>query len=106
MDADAQSPVGADMRRCFVQEWWNVDEFRRKYPKAKVKNWDSTYAETAPAWGRGNRILLAEYWCIKTTTDVLLLVQSQFDPSQTQAVLESELDGPLPAGCSRTGSSG
>lgn len=92
IDPDAMKADGSDMRYAFVTETWTHQEFKRKFPKAKVRDFDPDMATEAPNWLKERTIQVGEYWTIETSKQTLLLMQ----PAQGQpvAVFEKELKQP------------
>lgn len=69
-------PDGSDMQRAFVIEHRRIDAFKEEFPKAKVQSFEAYYTDKSyTAWVQPDRLLLANYWCIKTTLRRLLIVQ-------------------------------
>lgn len=73
-DPDAQRPDSSDMRYCFVLESRSKKEFPREFPDAKIADF-SNLGTVYPQWVKAERILIAEYWTIKTKKRKLLLIQ-------------------------------
>lgn len=73
-DPDAQRPDASDMKYCFVIESRSHEEFRREFPQAKLTDFASLIVDY-PAWVKEHRILIAEYWTIKTSKKRLLFIQ-------------------------------
>lgn len=80
-DPDAKRPDSSDMRYCFVHQWEEQREFKRKYPGAKVTNFDD-FASTHTDWVQGNKVLTCEYWVIDSYPRKLLLVQPPAMPAR------------------------
>ena len=73
-DPDAKRPTCSDMRYCFVHETRKIADFKRDFPKARIQDFSSETAVSAPAWIKGDELVLAEYWTIKQgEREVLLL---------------------------------
>lgn len=75
MDADAILPDGSDMKRAFIHESWRLADYKKRFPRAKVRDFSADLAIEAPKWISEQRIQLAEYWCIDHRPRTLLLVQ-------------------------------
>ncbi len=91
-DPDDLSPVGADMKFCFVHEWWNIQDFRRRWPEAAVSTEAlKQYQRDRPTWWRGDRVQVAEYWTIEPEDRELVQLQT---PQGFVEVFEDELDDP------------
>jgi len=74
MDPEAQMPDGSDMRWCFVKEWWDIAEFKRQFPDAKISEFTSDIRGIADKWFEGDRLLLSEYWSIEHKSKTLMLL--------------------------------
>ena len=84
VDPDDLSPTGADMKFAFVHEWWNLQDFRRRWPNAKVKGHDKAWERDAPKWWHKERIQVAEYWTIEPKERELLQLQIPADQANPQ----------------------
>lgn len=73
-DPDSTRPDSSDMKRCLVYQLKPIEDFRREWPKAEIKDF-SGYRETLPLWVKENTVVVAEYWTIKTTKRRLLLLK-------------------------------
>lgn len=67
-DPDFKRPDFSDGRYLFVIEQHDTKEFKRRWPKAKVTDFTGEIALQAPAWVKGSKVQVAEYWKIKTKT--------------------------------------
>lgn len=74
-DPDGLSPVGQDWKYAFYHEWWNIKDFTRRWPDAKVKGVDKGAERDAPRWWRKDRIQIAEYWAIEPDERELLQLE-------------------------------
>lgn len=83
-DSDALRPDSSDMTRCWVFRWMPQSEFKRAYPSATVTSF-SSYSTVAPAWVKGNQILVAERWWIANTSSTLHLIRVNGQESQVLA---------------------
>lgn len=87
LDPFHRRPDGKDVSRAFVLEHRKLDTFRTQFPKAKEQNFEAYHQNAAYSqWVQPDRILLAEYWCVKTTLRKLVIVQPPA-PRQPGAVL-------------------
>jgi hypothetical protein len=73
-DPDAKRPDSSDMQFCFVLNWTEQAELKRRRSDLTVTNFDAL-AVDVPAWIQGTKILQAEYWTITTRPRKLVLVQ-------------------------------
>lgn len=80
-DPDAQRPDSSDMKYCFVIESRSHDEFKREFGEQAHITDFSGLATLYPQWVKENRILIAEYWKIKTKKRKLLLIQPPATPA-------------------------
>lgn len=111
-DTDAKRPDSSDAKRFWVFEWIPQTQFKREHKDAKLTNfgdWQSTY----PSFIQGNQVLRTEFWKIKTTKRVLVMVtpppmpapNRMIAPQQTAPqpifAFADELEGvPIPPGAS------
>ena len=76
LDPFHRLPDGSDAKRGFVLEHRRVEQFRQDFPQAKVKDFEGYCADIEyQKWIQPDRILLAEYWCVKTRRRKLLIAQ-------------------------------
>lgn len=73
-DPDALSPTLADQKFCFVSESRDEPEFLREWPDATVRSFNADNQKLAPAWFKGKRIQIAEYWHVKPVERHLLQI--------------------------------
>lgn len=67
-DPDAESTSGADWQYLFFVHTITKAEFKRKYPTAKMKDFEPELVARYPRWfGKDNRIQIAEYWYVTET---------------------------------------
>lgn len=86
-DPYASEPDGSDANWAFVVEDLSKEEFKAKYPKAKLStlgDWDSI-GNQAPDWFRGGDTRVAEYFYKEFKEETLLLL------SNGDSVLEKDL---------------
>lgn len=72
IDPNSKERDGSDMEFAFVVESWSHDKFKRKYPKAEIKNFSAELQTEAPAWIKDTTVQVAEYWKIKRTKRTLI----------------------------------
>lgn len=66
IDPDFQRPDGSDMRWAFIYERWPVEEYKKRFPKAVVRDANPDLCRSYPPWFKKESIQLAEYWTIET----------------------------------------
>lgn len=66
-DPDCKRPDWSDAQYVFVQENIPRDEFKSRYPNAKITSFSSEDIRTAPQWITEQTVLVCEYWRIETT---------------------------------------
>jgi hypothetical protein len=79
-DPDALMPDLSDMKRCWVRQPFDHDEFNRKFPKAEFKDFTTDMMRDAPTWVSERQVFLAEQWKVKTKKRKLLIVQPAPQP--------------------------
>jgi hypothetical protein len=77
MDPWALKPDSSDAKYAWVAESWSYEDYRRKWPKAKVVDFDAQLAKQAPTWMDARRIRVAEYWTVEVEPRTLLLFRGQ-----------------------------
>jgi hypothetical protein len=67
-DWDCKEPDWSDARKCFELELMPIKEFKRRFPKAEIKDFTSEHYEIAPKWFSGDRkqVLIASAWYIRS----------------------------------------
>lgn len=88
-DPNAKRPDFSDGKYLFYVEGYDPKEFKRRWPDAKIQDFSGEIANLAPQWIKGERILVGEYWKIKTRERKLALYQ----PSPT---MQQGPTGPAP----------
>ena len=72
-DPDVKEADWSDATGCFVVEPMRKAEFKRRFPKAKVRDFGREEMMAAPEWITDDGVMVAEYWRIeydtKTITD-------------------------------------
>lgn len=75
IDPDIVQPDGSDMRYAFIRESWPIEEFKRRFPKASIQNFDRDLINAHPDWLSESRIQIAEYWTIESKDRTLLALE-------------------------------
>lgn len=70
-DPDFREQDGSDARYCFELDPVPRDQFEQLYPKAQKKDFTTEDVRTAPNWVQDKVILVASYWRVTTTYDLL-----------------------------------
>lgn len=91
VDPDIQDVTGADMGYAWISESWPLAEYKRKFPKARIQDFDPEMAKLAPDWMDAQRIRVAEYWTIEKTERELLLFTVE---DASIEVFKDDLDKP------------
>lgn len=90
IDPNAQEPDGSDATYGFVIDEISKEEFKRRWPKAKVTDWnDSRFND---GWRQDNNIRVAEYWYKVETPQNLLLLADGTTVTEAEYA-ESKADG-------------
>jgi len=66
-DSDGQSTSGRDWKRCVFLDSMSHAEFRRRFPHAKIKNFDADVLVKAGKWITSTRVQVAECWRLHET---------------------------------------
>lgn len=66
-DPDAESTSGADWRYLFFVHTMSVNEFKRDYDDATIKDFSPEHLRLAPRWIKEQRVQIAEYWKVIET---------------------------------------
>lgn len=73
-DPSFREADGADTKRLFVLEVLRKEEYRKKYPKARVTSFSGEHMIEAPGWIDDKNVQVAEYWMVHTDYRKLLLI--------------------------------
>lgn len=65
----------SDARHCYVIDEITKSEFKKRWPKAEIQDFEANLAKTFPQWLKQKSIQIAEYWRMEHKDDELL----QFD---------------------------
>jgi Phage P22-like portal protein len=76
-DPDGKEADGSDWDYCFVTDVIPRKEFKRKYPKATIQDFQPNEISVARAWFPSRQVQIAEYWKVKKTERKLLLLDEQ-----------------------------
>jgi len=61
-DPDCKEADWSDGRGCFVLDPIPREEFKRRYPKAQIKDFTAEHMRIAKDWLQDQQVLVAEYW--------------------------------------------
>jgi hypothetical protein len=86
-DSDSIKPDGSDAQRAWISESWDLSTYKKRFPKARIQDFDANLAKTIPSsWVYNqNRIQLAEYWLIENEPRTLLLFKRKGQPLEVFA---------------------
>lgn len=56
---------GVDAKFCFVTEWVDEGDFKRRWPSAQKLSFSTDERDAAPQWFKGEAVLVAEYFRIR-----------------------------------------
>lgn len=78
-DGDAVEPDGSDMKRAFVVEEWRISEFKRRFPKAKIQDFDAADVRArgttkTTTWINNETLQLGEYWFLQPKQRTLIIL--------------------------------
>jgi hypothetical protein len=65
-DPDCKEPDWSDQAFCFVLDPLPREEFKRRWPKAKVQDFSNEEMRIASDWIQDKTVLVAEYWKVET----------------------------------------
>ena len=80
----------SDAEFCFVLETFTKKAFKRRWPKAKTQDFDSSFSTDYPLWIKDKHIQVAEYWKVHKKKDVVLVMQGADGEQKTE--LQSKLE--------------
>jgi hypothetical protein len=94
VDCDITKPDGSDMGHAWIAESWALSDYKKKWPKAKVRDFSPEFSRGHPtAWQyTASRIQIAEYWRIESEDRKLLLFT--VDGQRAMEVFEDDLKLP------------
>lgn len=75
-DPDCKEADWSDAEYCFVLNPISREEFKRKYPKARIVDFSSEHLRVAKDWIQDRTVLTAEYWKVTTTVTKTYLLES------------------------------
>jgi portal protein len=75
-DPDTKQADWSDANYCFVLDPLSKDEFKRRYPKAEIRDFTNEHLTIAKDWLGNETVLVAEYWKVTTTQTRQYLLDS------------------------------
>ena len=91
-DPDCKKADYSDARYWFLLDLVPRKEYKKRYPKATITDFDTAHYKTAPNWIKEDQIQVAEYWVVDETPRTLY--QVKIDGQAPVTMAEDE----LPAG--------
>lgn len=88
-DPDCKCADYSDARYWFLLDLVPRKEYKRKYPKATITDFDTSHMRAAPNWIKEDQIQVAEYWVVNEEKRKLYLVRIDDKPPVVMA--EDEL---------------
>jgi hypothetical protein len=76
VDFDHLKPDGSDMRHAWIAESWDLADYKRRWPQAKIRDFSLDLQTQAPTWIDARKIRIAEYFNISTTARGLYLFEN------------------------------
>jgi hypothetical protein len=78
VDPDAKDPLGSDWKYCFVIDTMTKDAFEAKYPGKSygIDGDRTTTVQTAMYWTTGDKVQVAEYWCVEEVSAQIVLLEN------------------------------
>jgi hypothetical protein len=80
----------SDADFCFVLETFTKKAFKRRWPRAKITDFDATFSTDYPLWIKDKHIQVAEYWKVHKTPDVVYVMD--MGEGQQRSELKSKLE--------------
>lgn len=80
----------SDAEFCFVLENFTKKAFKRRWPRAKITDFDATYSTDYPLWIKDKHIQVAEYWKVHKEPDVVYVMDDGQGGQKTE--LKSKLE--------------
>ncbi len=78
VDPDGKDPLGSDWKYAFVIDTMTKDAFEAKYPGKSygIDGDRTTNVQTAMYWTTGDKVQVAEYWCVEEKTVQIVLLDN------------------------------
>jgi hypothetical protein len=78
VDPDGKDPLGSDWKYCFVIDTMTKDAFEAKYPGKSygIDGDRTTSPQTAMYWTTGDKVQVAEYWCVEEKSVQIVLLDN------------------------------
>jgi Phage P22-like portal protein len=73
-DPDCKELDYSDAKYWFLLDLVPRKEYKKRYPKATITDFDQSHTSAAPNWIKEDQVQVAEYWRVETTTRKLHMV--------------------------------
>lgn len=83
LDPDAVKPDWSDMKGAFKLRWFTHEEFRQKFPNAKIQDFKGLITPDNARWMDDHRVQVAEWWRVEPTYRKALQIENP-DGSTTE----------------------
>jgi hypothetical protein len=97
-DPNSTAADGSDWNVAFVVDRVPKDEFKKRYPKAGITDWDSDAWDTAGEWLNSDGVLVAEYWTREEYEKTIVKTSDGRTFSEDQLTEDEDLALALEAG--------
>ena len=91
-DPSAREIDSSDAEFCFVLETFTKKAFKRRWPKAKIVDFDATFSTDYPLWIKDKHIQVGEYWKVHKRKDEVLVIDGS-DGEKTELLSALEARG-------------
>lgn len=88
-DPDCKESDYSDAKYWFLVDPIPRKEYKKRWPKAKITDFNGDHIKTAPNWIKEDQIQVAEYWRVET--EKRLLLQIKHDDGKPISMFEDEL---------------
>jgi hypothetical protein len=85
IDPDFKEPDASDMEWAFIIENFRREKFRRRWPKAELKDFSPEMISENPLWLKEDSIQVAEYWRVDTSARTVIQVDRGAGPVDVYA---------------------
>ena len=74
LDPDAIKPDWSDMGGAFKLRWFSHEEFKQKFPRAKIQDFKGLVSKENARWMDDNRVQVAEWWRVEKSYQKVLKI--------------------------------